>query len=453
LSDNGRHIAARDRNADSSVGGADGRRLPAAGCLLSLGLNAGSAPLVLRERLTFPHETLASGLAALRSFARDTESGMTEGIILSTCHRLECYAVARTVEVGRGALIQFLSDAHGVPAAEFVPHLIYRTDQEVVDHLFALAAGLASPVLGDSQILGQIGDAYAAARSAGTAGPMLAALFQRAMHAAKRVHSETTLNRRVSVGYTGAAIALQCTTVARPTALILGAGQMGQRAAWYLHKHDAGRILIANRNPARAHELASRVDGESVPWERASAAFAEADIIISATAAPDAVVRADDVAAAMRARPDRPLQCVDLAVPRDIEPAVGALPHVNVATVDDLAELVDAGRAKRESEIPRAEAILAEGKADFARWQAARAVTPIISAMRDEAERIRAAELHRFLQRDGVESADAARLDALTKSIVNKLLHHPTVRLKEMSAAPDYAAIAGDLFGVSGTEQ
>jgi glutamyl-tRNA reductase len=429
--------------------GADGCPLPAACSLLSIGLDAGSAPLALRERLAFPHETLASGLEAFRSIARDTASVLTEGVILSTCHRLECYAMARDAEAGRATLIQFLSDVHNVPAAEFVPHLVCRTDQEVIDHLFALAAGLASPVLGDSQILGQVGDAYAAAQSAGTAGPVLAALFQRAMHAAKRVHSETTLNRRVSVGYTGAAIALQSTTVAHPTALVLGAGQMGQRAAWYLHKHDAGRILIANRTPERARELAARVNGEAVPWERVADAFAAADIIIAATAAPDAVVRADDVAAAMRARPDRPLQCVDLAVPRDIEPAVAALPQVSVATVDDLAERVDAGRAKRESEIPRAEAILAAGKADFTRWQTARTVTPIISAMRDEAERIRAAELRRFLQRDGIDTADAARLDALTKSIVNKLLHHPTVRLKEMSAAPDYAAVAGDLFGVA----
>jgi glutamyl-tRNA reductase len=420
--------------------------------LLSIGLNAGSAPLALRERMTFPRETLASALAAFRSIAQGAESGLTEGIILSTCHRLECYAVARDAEAGHAALVQFLSDAHGVPVAEFVPHLVHRIDQEVVDHLFSLAAGLASPVLGDSQILGQVSDAYAAAQSAGTAGPVLAALFQRAMHAAKRVHSETTLNRRVSVGYTGAAIALQSTAMARPTALVLGAGQMGQRAAWYLHKHDAGRILIANRTLDRAHELAARVNGEAVPWERVTDAFTETDIIIAATAAPEAVVRADDVAAAMRARPDRPLQCVDLAVPRDIEPAVAALPGVNVATVDDLAERLDAGRAKREAEIPRAEAIIAEGKADFARWQAARTVTPIISAMRDEAERIRTAELRRFLQRDGLDSADAARLDALTKSIVNKLLHHPTVRLKEMSAAPDYAAVAGDLFGIAPTE-
>ncbi len=421
--------------------------------LIAVGLHTGTAPLALRERLAFPHETLTSGLDALRSVAEDAASGLMEGIILSTCHRLECYAVARDGEAGREALIRFLGDAHGVPSAEFLPHLVSRTDQEVVDHLFALAAGLASPVLGDSQILGQVGDAYAAARAACTAGPVLAALFQRAMHAAKRVHSETTLNRRVSVGYTGAAIALRSAQLAQPTALVLGAGQMGQRAAWYLHKHDAGRILIANRNAERANELAGRVKGESVPWERRADAFAEADIIISATAAPDAVVRAEAVAAAMRQRPGRPLHCVDLAVPRDIEPAVAALPQVSVATVDDLAELVDADQAKRQAEIPRAEAILAEGKADFARWQAARAVTPIISAMRDEAERIRAAELRRFLQRDGGDTADAARLDALTKSIVNKLLHHPTVRLKEMSAAPDYATVAGDLFGVSGAEQ
>lgn len=418
--------------------------------LVAIGLNAGSAPLALRERLAFSHETLTRGLGALRRVTEDTAAALSEGIILSTCHRLECYAVARDVDAGREALVRFLGDVHAVPAAEFVPHLVHWADRDVVDHLFALAAGLASPVLGDSQILGQVGDAYAAAHAAGTAGPVLAALFQRAVHAAKRVHSETTLNRRVSVGYIGAAIALQLTKVAHPTALVLGAGQMGQRAAWYLHKHDAGRILIANRSPERARELADRVHGAVVPWERVADAFAGVDVIIAATAAPDIVVRADAVAAAMRARPERPLQCVDLAVPRDIEPAVAALPNVNVATVDDLTGIVEAGHEKREAEIPRAEAIIAEGKADFAHWLAARAVAPIISAMRDEAERIRTAELRRFLQRDGAETAEesAARIDALTKAIVNKLLHHPTVRLKEMSAAPNYAAIAGDLFGV-----
>ncbi|MHB8646632.1 MAG: glutamyl-tRNA reductase [Thermomicrobiales bacterium] len=420
-------------------------------CLLSIGLNAGSAPLALRERLAFSGETLARGLDAFRLLARDADSGLMEGMILSTCHRLECYAVARDVDAGRDALVRFLSDVHAVPAAEFIAHLVHRTDQDVVDHLFALASGLASPVLGDSQILGQVSDAYAAAQHAGTAGPVLSALVQRAMHAAKRVHSETMLNRRVSVGYTAAAIALRAASVPRPAALVLGAGQMGQRAAWYLHKHDAGRILIANRNPARARDLAARVNGEAVPWEVYTDAFARVDIVISATAAPDAVVRTDEVAAAMRERPHRPLVCVDLAVPRDIEPTVADLPHVRLSTVDDLATLVDADQAKRAADMPRAEAILAEGKADFARWQAARAVTPIISAMRDEAERIRATELRRFLPLGGTNAEDAARLDALTKAIVNKLLHHPTIRLKEMSASPDhqrYAAIAGDLFGV-----
>lgn len=419
--------------------------------LIAVGLNTRSAPLALRERFAFPHETLARGLDAFRAIVRDAGSGLTEGIILSTCHRLECYAVARDAETGRDALVRFLSAVHDVPTTEFAPHLVSRSDQEVIDHLFALASGLASPVLGDSQILGQVSDAYAAAQAAGTAGPVLAALVQRAMHAAKRVHSETMLNRRVSVGYTAAAIALRVASVPHPVALILGAGQMGQRAAWYLHKHNAGRILIANRTPERARDLAARVNGEVVPWEAYTDAFAAVDIVIAATAAPDAVVRADAIAMAMRARPDRPLVCVDLAVPRDIEPAVADLPNVHLSTVDDLTTLVDADQAKRAADIPRAEAILAAGKADFARWQAARAVTPIISAMRDEAERIRAAELRRFLQRDGHDTADAARLDALTKAIVNKLLHHPTVRLKEIAALPDheqYAAIAGDLFGI-----
>jgi len=419
--------------------------------LIAVGLNAGSAPLAVRERLAFPHEMLARGLEAFRAIAQDADSGVTEGIILSTCHRLECYAVAHNAETGRDALVRFLSDVHGVPTTEFTPHLVSRSDQAVIDHLFALASGLASPVLGDSQILGQVSDAYAAAQHACTVGPVLAALVQRAMHAAKRVHSETMLNRRVPVGYTAAAIALRAASVPHPVALILGAGQMGQRAAWYLHKHNAGRILIANRTPERARDLAARVNGEVVPWDAYTDAFARVDIIIAATAAPDAVVRADAVAAAMRARPDRPLICVDLAVPRDIEPAVAALPNLRLSTVDDLTTLVDADQAKRAADIPRAEAILAEGKADFARWQAARAVTPIISAMRDEAERIRTTELRRFLQRNGQDAADAARLDALTKAIVNKLLHHPTVRLKEMSSLPDreqYAAIAGDLFGV-----
>ncbi|MCA1725599.1 MAG: glutamyl-tRNA reductase, partial [Thermomicrobia bacterium] len=424
--------------------------------LIAAGLNAGSAPLALRERLAFSSATLADGLTRLCALTREANFALTEGMILSTCHRLECYAVAHDADAGREALLRFLRDAHGVPVGEFMPHLVFRRDQDVVDHCFALAAGLASPVLGDSQILGQVSEAYAAAQAAGTAGPILAALVQRAMHAAKRVHSEMTLNRRVSVGYTAAAIALRAVTVPQPTALILGAGQMGQRAAWYLHKHHAGRILVANRTPERAHDLAARVNGEVVSWEVYTDAFALADIVIAATAAPNAVVRAEAVAAAMKRRPDRPLVCVDLAVPRDIEPAVADLPQVRVSTVDDLTTLVDADQAKRAADIPRAEAILAEGKADFARWQAARAVTPLIIAMRDEAERIRTTELHRFLQHDGNDLADAARLDALTKAIVNKLLHHPTVRLKEMSASPehlDYAAVAGDLFGVSEANQ
>jgi glutamyl-tRNA reductase len=420
--------------------------------LLCVGLDSERAPLALRERLAVSHAMLPEALAALRACAVGADGALAEGAILSTCHRLEVYAVARDLHAGQQAITRFLSDLRGVPLAEFAPYLICRSDADVAMHGFRLAAGLASPVVGDSQILGQVSAAYEAAHAAGTAGPVLAALFQRAVHAAKRVHTETTLNRRVSVGYTGAALALRRCGVRQPAALVVGAGQMAQRAAWYLRKHDAGRILIANRNPERARDLARRVDGAAIPWDAFPQAIANVDIVIAATAAPDAVVRAAAVATAMAERSDRPLVLVDLAVPRDIEPAVAALPHVRLATVDDLTGAVDERSARQQAEIPRAEAIVVAEQAAFSGWLAARAVTPLIGAIRTEAERIRQAELRRFFGDADPSPADAERLDALTKAIVNKLLHHPTVHLKALAASPESArdvALAGDLFGIS----
>ncbi len=385
-------------------------RLPAACCLLPA-LDRARMPGARRSPCgsgwRFHMKRWRPALEALRSIARDTASGMTEGIILSTCHRLECYAVARDAEAGREALIAIPEryarrSGGGVRAASRLSQLI----RGVVDHLFALAAGLASPVLGDSQILGQVSDAYAAAQSAGTAGPVLAALFQRAMHAAKRVHSETTLNRRVSVGYTGAAIALRATTRACNRWRSSSArGRWAQRAAWYLHKHDAGRILIANRTPERARELAARVNGEAVPWEHVCRTPSRR--WTSSSPRPPRRRRSCGRTTSRRrcARgPDRPLA---LRGPRR-----AARHRASRRRACRNVQRRDGGRPRGrwwmrtrrsgEAEIPRAEAILAAGKADFARWQAARAVTPIISAMRDEAERIRAAELRRFLQRDGI---------------------------------------------------
>lgn len=419
--------------------------------LLCVGLDSERAPLALRERLAVSRETLPAMLAALRTRI-DEDSALSEGAILSTCHRLEIYAVAGDTHIGEQAIIQFLSEAHGVPVAEFTSHLIVRSGEDVAKHCFRLAAGLASPVVGDSQILGQVSEAYEVAHAAGTAGPVLAALFQRAVHAAKRVHTETTLNRRVSVGYTGAALALRRCGIEKPKALVIGAGQMAQRAAWYLRKHDVSRILIANRNAERARDLAQRVDGAAVSWHAIPATIADVDIVISATAAPDAIVQATMVATAMEQRPDRPLVLVDLAVPRDIEPGVAVLPHVRLATVDDLAGTLDERSAQQQAEIPRAEAIVAVERAAFSAWLAARAVTPLIGAIRTEAERIRQTELRRFFGDADPSPADAERLDALTKAIVNKLLHHPTVRLKALAASPECArdvALAGDLFGIS----
>lgn len=424
--------------------------------LIAVGLDTGSAPLALRERLVVSQAALPDALAILRALMAGPDAPLAEGIILSTCHRLEVYAVALSVEAGQGALVRFLSALRGVPAEAFAPHLVVRHGETAAAHCFRLAAGLASPVVGDSQILGQMRAAYEAAGAAGAAGPVLAALFQHAARAAKRVHTETALNRRVSVGYTGAAVALRACGVATPEALIIGAGQMAQRAAWYLRKHGAGRICVANRSVARARDLARRVGGEPVAWGDLPAALAGVDIAIAATSAPETVIAAATVAAAMRQRPGRPLHLVDLAVPRDIAPESAALPNVSLKTVDDLAGIVDDVQERQRAAIPHAEAIVAAARAGFETWYAARAVAPLIGALRSEAERIRRAEIRRIYGDALPTGTEAARLDALTKGIIAKLLHHPTVRLKEAAAAPgctEYAAVAGDLFGISEAER
>ena len=420
---------------------------------VAIGLNVGSAPLELRERLSFTGESLTLGLVALRTVIAQEEAEIQEAVIVSTCHRLEMIAVTRDVMAGERALIRFLAGVRDVPTEEFAPYLNRWHNQKAVDHIFRLAAGLDSPVLGDSQILGQAVDAYDAARAAHTAGSMLAALFQCATRAGKRIHSETSLNRHVSVGTTAAALALE--TVgdgAGRRALVIGAGKMGQWAAHYLHTHGMSHVLIANRRLSQAMMLAEQVSGVPVPWEELRDAIVCADVVISTTAAPSMILTKSDVVAVMARRPDRPLHFIDIAVPRDIAPDVSEVPAVRVTTVDDLPAYANRERHERESQVPEAEAILAGEVAAFSSWMQARAVSPTISEMRAMAEGVRRSEFARFMGHNhGFTERDAHQIEALTKAIVNKLLHQPTVRLKAMSTTTggmEYADVMRDLFGL-----
>lgn len=420
---------------------------------VALGLNVGSAPVAVRERLAFAADDLAAGLADLRARLSGDGMPVAEAVIVSTCHRLEVVALVRDVEEGERALIRFLAENRDVPERDFVSNLTRWRDQAAIEHVFALAAGLRSPVLGDSQILGQVSDAYHAAHQARTAGPVLATLFQYAVRGAKRVHSETTFNRHVSVGYTAAALALETVEHAGGRrALVIGAGKMGDWTTRYLHEHGMAHVLVANRRLAQAQTIAGRVGGVAVPWEELLEAVVCADVVISTTAAPHAILTRADIAAVMARRSDRSLHLIDIAVPRDIEAAVAEIPGVRLTTVDDLPQAIDPTRREREAEVPHAEAIIAAEFAAFRDWVHARAVVPTITELRMEAEQIRQTEVARFVAHDRtLTDEETARLDALTKAIVNKLLHHPTVRLKAQATSADgvrYAEVARDLFGL-----
>jgi len=423
---------------------------------VAIGLNVGNAPLELREQLSFTGESLAPALAALRAVIAQEDAEISEAVIISTCQRVELIALVRDVEAGERALIRFLASVRDVPADAFTPHLSRWHDEAAIAHVFHLAAGLDSPVLGDSQVLGQTVEAYDAARAAHTAGPMLAALFQHTTRAGKRIHSETLLNRHVSVGTTAAALVLQTAgaDLGGPgrRALVIGAGKMGEWATDYLHTHGMRHILIANRRLPQSAALAERVGGIAVPWEELHDAITCADVVISTTAAPTAILTYGDVTAIMARRPGRPLHFIDIAVPRDIAPDVAQVPDVRVTTVDDLPALDGEERHERAREVPAAEAIIAAEMAAFDDWLHARAVSPTISEIRAVAEGIRQSELDHFLGRThDFTVRDARQIEALTRAIVNKLLHQPTIRLKAMSTAPEgvrYAEVARDLFGL-----
>ncbi len=422
---------------------------------VALGLHVDTAPVALRERLAFSPEMLADGLANLRDRIVHDLTPIVEAVIVSTCHRLEMIALVRDVEGGEDALIDFLAQCRQVPAEAFAPLLTRWHDQDAIRHVFALAAGLHSPVLGDSQILGQVSDAYDAARQSSTCGAVLGTLIQQATRAAKRVHSETMLNRHVSVGYTAAAMALDSVRGSGRRTLVIGAGKMGTWTTRYLHDHGMTHIIIANRRLAQAQAQAERIGGVAVPWEEMLDAVVCADVVISTTAAPHAILSRSDIETAMTRRGGRPLHLIDIAVPRDIEASAGEVPGVILRTVDDLHLAPDETRRERQAEIPRAEAIIEAEMGQFRDWIHARAVVPTITEVRMEAEHIRAQEVARFLAHDrSLQPQDVERLDALTRAIVNKLLHHPTVRLKAMATSNDgvrYAEIARDLFGLLNT--
>jgi glutamyl-tRNA reductase len=356
---------------------------------------------------------------------------------LSTCNRSEIYVVSNDLARAREEVTAFLSEYHELPAQDFTPHLFSHDNEAAVRHLFRVAAGLDSIVVGEPQILGQVKDAFQAAAERHRTGPMLSKLFHWSFVVGKRVRTETGLGEgAVSVSF--AAVALARKIFGQLTGrrvLVVGAGEISTLTAQHLRTNGVGEILVTSRTPTHADALATSVNGRSVPWDDLANAVSIADIVVTATGSQRPIItRAQIEAVTGRHRRD-PLFIIDIAVPRDVDASVGDIEQVFLYNVDDLQIIVQENLSRRTSEVQRAEAIVAEELAKFAAWQRSRGAVPTIVALRERFDRIRRSELNRLDGKlSGLPPEARTRVDEVTRLIVEKLLHEPTEQLK---ALPD----------------
>jgi glutamyl-tRNA reductase len=400
--------------------------------LLLLGVTHRTAPVELRERLDFASRDLGAAVEAL-----GTRSAMAESVVLSTCNRSEVYVAVEQIDRGREELVSFLAEYHHVPRAAFAPHLFERQEAEVVHHLFRVASGLDSLVVGEPQILGQVKEAWSAAAERRCAGPLLNKMFHASFAVGKRVRTETALGEgAVSVSF--AAVQLARKIFGRlkgRRVLVIGAGEMGKLTAQHLRAQGVGEIVITSRTPVHAEALARAVDGVAAPWNELMAALAPSDIVITATGSQQPILSRGHIESVMgRGRRD-PLFIIDIAMPRDVDPAAAELEQVFLYNVDDLQAVVQENLSRRTSEIQHAEAIVAEEVGRFMSWHRSRGTIPTVVALRQRFEAIRRAELERLDGKlAGLPPEARAKIDEVTRLIMEKLLLEPTEQLK---ALPD----------------
>jgi glutamyl-tRNA reductase len=407
--------------------------------LLVVGLNHRTAPLEVRERIVFDAVRLPQALAALAAMP-----GVGEAAIVSTCNRTELYCAAAG---GDTPLADWLSRESGVP----LDQCLYRIEGiDAVRHAFSVAAGLDSMILGEPQILGQLKDAYRAAQQAGTAGPLLNRLFQQTFAVAKQVRTETAIGANaVSVAAAGIQLARRIfANFDRHTALLIGAGEMIELAARHLHAQRIGSLVIANRSLTRAARIAEGLQASAILLDAIEAHLPQADIVISSTARPGHVITLSAVQAALKARRHRPMFMLDIAVPRDIEPAVAELEDVYLYTIDDLRQVVDVNLKARQEEAAEARRLIDEDAVRFMAGLRVQDAVPMIRELRNHAEVVRAQTLEQARRMLAAGRPPGEVLEFLAGTLTNRLLHGPSAALRDAaeSGDPELAQAAARLF-------
>lgn len=402
--------------------------------LVVIGLTHRTVPLDLLERMTISEARLPKALADVAS-----REHIREAVILSTCNRTEIYAVAEKFHGAYADLRDFLAETAFLAPEGFSDLLYVQHDEEAVAHLFAVSAGLDSAVLGEAEILGQVRRALERARQEGAAGPQLELLFRHAVETGKRARTETGIARHIA-SVSSAAVAMatdRLDGLAGRKVCVLGVGEMGEGMAVALAGAGVEQVQVVNRTQEAATALAARIDGTALSLSELPRALEEVDLLLTSTGASSLMVEEADLVPVLERRAGRPLLIVDVAVPRDVDPAIAALDGVTLLDMEDLRAFAQAGVAERMREVDAVQVIVEAEVHRYLDIATAREVAPLITALRERIEDVRRAELERQLARVGhLDDATRAAIDAASRAAVAKLLHEPTVRLKEAAGSP-----------------
>ena len=417
--------------------------------IVLVGLDHKSAPVSVRERLAFSEDEIPAALKRLRD-----EDGIEEAVILSTCNRVEIVVRARDEVDGAATVRGFLARERQVDPAELDGHLKRYVNHEAVLHLYRVAAGLDSMILGEPQILGQVKKAYKTARAAGTTGPILDQLYQRGFAAAKEVRTETGISRYpVSIAFAAVELARKIFgELDGRSVLVVGAGKMAELAARHLTSSGIARVVVTSRRLEQAEKLALRFNGEAVPWDDLWNQVAAVDVIVAGTAAPGIVLSREGIEKALRTRRGRPLFIIDIAVPRDVEASVNELKQVYLYDVDDLQGVVQHNLDERKRAAAESHGRIESHGEAFGRWIRGLRMTPAIVALRETLMDVRTRELERHRKKLAELSPDQIEaVEELTRGIIQKVLHSPIQYLKNLEDrgdAPSQVALYRAIFGI-----
>ncbi len=407
--------------------------------IVVVGLSHKTAPVEIREKLAVSESRMGEALTRLCSY-----QGVREGIVLSTCNRVEVYAVVDEIEAGYERIQEFLADAHlSLSSEQLTPHLYWHQGDRAINHLFRVASSLDSMIIGESQILGQIKDAFEAALTHKSTGIILNKVVKKAISVAKRVRTETKIaEMAVSVSYAAVELAKKIfSDLSEKTVLLVGAGEMAKLAARHFIASGVRHVRVTTRNPQHGLELAERFGGTAVPFEQFREDMASADIVLVSTGAAHSLVSEDDVQRSVRQRQNRPMLLIDISVPRNIDPAVRHVDNAFLFDIEDLKARVEQNRGGRLEEAEKAERIVVDEVKVVRQWLQSLEVTPTIMALRTKADDIKRVEMEKTLGRLANLSASERELvEAMASSIVNKLIHNTMVTLKAEVNSSDGAA-------------